>query len=62
MKANVDRLVTIAAALATPILGLLVDQHVISAALSLDIGSIVATAVASYHGGKAVQKRTSGTA
>lgn len=58
MSVNVDRLVTIAAAIATPALGLLVDQHVISAALSLDIGGIVATAVGSYHGGRAVQKRS----
>ena len=62
MSAAIDRAVTIAAAVATPVLGLLVDQHVISAVASLDVGAIIAAAVASYHGGKAVQARDTNVA
>lgn len=57
MSASADKIITILAAVSTPALGLLVDQHVITALTSLDIGSIIAAAVASYHGGKAVGQR-----
>ena len=53
-----DRLVTILAAIAAPGLALLVDIQAISPTVSLDVGSIIAAAVGSYHGGKVVQKRS----
>ena len=53
-----DRIVTILAAVSSPVLGLLVDINVISSTVSLDLGGIIATAVAAYHGGKAVQRRS----
>lgn len=58
MTQAVDKAVTVLAAIATPVLGLLVDQHVITPLTSLDIGSILAAAVGAYHGGKVVQKRS----
>lgn len=57
MSASVDRAVTIVASVAAPVLSLLVHEHVLSSLAATDIGSIVATAVASFHGGKAVQRR-----
>ena len=46
---NLDRVVSVGAALAAPVIVLLVDQHVLSSAIATDIAAIVATAVAAYH-------------
>lgn len=56
-KRIVDRLVTVAAAVATPVVALLIDTHEISAAVGVDVGAIVAAAVGAYHGGALVQRR-----
>lgn len=58
-KATVDRLVTFVAAVASPTLALLVDQHVIAAGLAAEIGGLVASAVAAYHGGAVVGAKQS---
>jgi hypothetical protein len=46
---KLDRVVTLAAAVAAPILGLCVDQHWLSPIAATDLGAIVATFVAAYH-------------
>ena len=46
---NLDRVVSIAAALAAPVIVLLVDQHLLSSAVATDVAAIVATAVGAYH-------------
>lgn len=56
-KKTVDRGLTIVAAVAAPVLSLLIRHHVITAADSVDIGAILAGVVAAYHGGAAVQRR-----
>ena len=46
---NLDRVVSIGAALAAPVIVLLVDQHLLSSAVATDVAAIVATAVGAYH-------------
>lgn len=46
---KLDRLVTLGAAIAAPVLGLCVDQHWLSAIAATDLGAVVATFVAAYH-------------
>ena len=60
-KATLDRAVTGLAALATPVVALLIDTHVITAQVGVDVGAIVAAAVGAYHGGAYVQRRQTDT-
>jgi tetrahydromethanopterin S-methyltransferase subunit E len=46
---KLDRAVTLGAAVAAPVLALLVDEHVLSALQATDLGAIVATFVGAYH-------------
>lgn len=56
-KRLLDRGITVASAVAAPVLTLLVDQHVMSIHTSIDLGAVVAALVATYHGGAVAQKR-----
>lgn len=55
-KAVVDKAITVAVAVSTPVLALLIHHHVITASDAVDIGAIEAAAVAAYHGGAYVQR------
>lgn len=55
-KRTVDRLVTVAAAVAAPTLSILTRHHVITAADATDYGLMITAAVGSYHGGAYVQR------
>ena len=56
-KAGLDKALHLAVAVWTGVSPLLVEQHVMSASLSLDIGVGVATLLGGYHGGAAAQRR-----
>lgn len=56
-KRGLDKGIHLGVAVWTAVSPLLVEQHVISANLSLDLGVALATALGSYHGGAAAQKR-----
>lgn len=56
-KSTVDRALTVLAGVASAVLPGLVDQHVITAGLATTIGAGLSAALASYHGGAAVQRR-----
>lgn len=46
---KLDKIVSIVAALAAPVIVLLVDQHLLSTTIATDVAAIVATAVGAYH-------------
>lgn len=56
-KPTWDRAVTVLAAVAAPLLPLLVRHHVLTAQDASDVGAVVLAAVGAYHGGAAVQRR-----
>lgn len=58
-KPTLDRAITLAAAVAAPVLALLIHHHVITAQDGVDLGAIEAAAIGSYHGGAYVQRRHS---
>jgi hypothetical protein len=57
LKPIMDTAVNVAAAVAAPVLTLLVDTHALSATVATDVGVIVAAAVTTYHGGTWTQRR-----
>lgn len=54
-----DRIITIAAGCSAAVLAILTRHHVLTPADSESAGVIVAAVIASYHGGKAVERRSS---
>lgn len=56
-KKTLDRAVTVAVAVAAPLLPILIRHQVLSAADAQDVGAVILAAVGAYHGGAAVQKR-----
>ncbi len=56
-KNTIDRVLTLAAALAAAVLPILVDAHVLSSLIAADIGSGVAVLIGGYHGGSVVTNR-----
>ena len=57
-KSTIDKGLTVVVAVASAVLPILVDQHVITALLAADIGSGLAVLTGGYHGGSAVAKAT----
>lgn len=55
-KPVLDKSLTIVVAVASAVLPILVDQHVISALLAADVGSALAVLTGGYHGGAAIAK------
>ena len=55
-KATLDKALTVTVAVASAVLPILVDQHVITALLAADIGSGLAVLTGGYHGGSAIAK------
>jgi hypothetical protein len=55
-KSVADKVLHLGVAVWTALSPLLVEQHVISTNLALDIGVGVAAALGAYHGGAAVQR------
>lgn len=56
-KKGLDKALHLGVAVWTAVSPLLVEQHVISPSLSLDLGVGLAAALGTYHGGAAIQKR-----
>lgn len=60
VKRTLDRAITVLAAVAAPVDALLIDVGVYSSQVGIDVGAIVAAAVAAYHGGAIVQRKGAG--
>lgn len=52
-----DAVVAVLAAVAAPVVALLIDTHTVTAQVGADIGLIATAAVGAFHGGKAVATR-----
>lgn len=58
-KQTVDRVLTVLAAAAAPLLAILTRHGVITPADAEDVGYVIAATVGAYHGGAAIERRHS---